>query len=622
MAESIGLRINDPKFWDTADLRHEVDRIFDICDSCRLCFKFCGSFPHLFQLIDGKTAARRHEYLEAHPEIVQAAGERRAEAEARGPREHVEGAEVGETFGDELPELAVHARELSDREVDQIVDLCFQCKLCHPNCPYTPPHDYALDFPRLMLRWKAHRTRREGTPWSLRLLRSPRLIGTVGSWMPGLTRFAMRSALSRWAMERALGVDRRKEMPAVHGETFPRWWRRRAKQSNASRSESVVLFSTCLVDFNQPGVGRAAVEVLEHNGVNVIWPDAQRCCGMPRLDGGDLDAAREVARRNVALLAPYAARGLRIVIPSPSCSLMMREEVPQLLDTPESRAVAAACQDLCDFLFQRGREGKIDKQFARRLGRVAYHVPCHIRAQQIGFRGRDVLRWVADSIDIVQECSGHDGTWSMLRENFEDSLRWGRKASRDDAHRHGGRLLARLHGLRPCRPPSAPGRRCARPAPGGRARLRVRLRRRVSRGALPPTRRRHVPSGLGSSRSLILDRLSAPEGDGSVSMTERVREILSWYAGNNPGVLSNLARMLNHGKLGGTGKMVILPVDQGFEHGPARSFAPNPDGYDPRYHFQLAVDAGCNAYAAPLGFLEAGAADFAGEIPLILKLNN
>src|SRR5690242_1179303 len=105
-------------------------------------------------------------------------------------------------------------------------------------------------------------------------------------------------------------------------------------------------------------------------------------------------------------------------------------------------------------------------------------------------------------------------------------------------------------------------------------------------------------------------------------MNDRVREILSWYDSENPGVRTNLARMLNHGRLAGTGKMVILPVDQGFEHGPARSFAPNPAGYDPRYHFQLAIDAGCNAYAAPLGFLEAGAAEFAGEIPLILKCNN
>jgi class I fructose-bisphosphate aldolase len=105
-------------------------------------------------------------------------------------------------------------------------------------------------------------------------------------------------------------------------------------------------------------------------------------------------------------------------------------------------------------------------------------------------------------------------------------------------------------------------------------------------------------------------------------MTDRVREILSWYKSDNPGTLNNLARLLNTGRLKGTGKMVILPVDQGFEHGPARSFAPNPSGYDPRYHFELAVESGCNAYAAPLGFIEAGAADFAGQIPTILKLNN
>jgi class I fructose-bisphosphate aldolase len=105
-------------------------------------------------------------------------------------------------------------------------------------------------------------------------------------------------------------------------------------------------------------------------------------------------------------------------------------------------------------------------------------------------------------------------------------------------------------------------------------------------------------------------------------MTKRVKEILSWYASENPGVLANLARMLNHGRLGGSGKLVILPVDQGFEHGPARSFAKNPPAYDPRYHFELAIEAGCNAYAAPLGFLEAGAAEFAGDVPLILKLNS
>jgi Fe-S oxidoreductase len=191
----------------------------------------------------------------------------------------------------------------------------------------------------------------------------------------------------------------------------------------------VVLFSTCLIDYNNPQAGRAAVEVLEHNGIEVQWPSPQRCCGMPRLDGGELEAAAESCRQNVKLLHPWVERGYAIVIPSPSCSLMMREEMPQLVDTPESRAVASACSDLCDYLFQLARVGQIDKRFARRLGRVKYHVPCHIRQQQIGFRGRDVLRWVSEAVEVVQECSGHDGTWSMLRANFAASLHWGRKAA-------------------------------------------------------------------------------------------------------------------------------------------------------------------------------------------------
>lgn len=440
MAQSIGLKIGEPKFWDPADLRAEVDRIFDICHSCRLCFKFCGSFPRLFDLIDQKTAARRTEYLAANPEIVKLADQRRAEAQARGPTQHQEGLEVGETFGDELPELSAHARDLSNREVDSVVDLCFQCKLCYPNCPYTPPHDWAVDFPRLLLRWKAHRVRRDGHPLRLRLLRSPRLIGGAASLAPTLARWGMTNRFSRWLMEKTVGVHRDKALPPVHGETFPRWWARRSTgvATPASGGEAspaadngtplrVVLFSTCVIDFHYPGVGRAAVQVLEHNGVEVVWPP-QRCCGMPNLDGGDVERAAAHARANLALLHPWVARGYRVVVPSPSCSLMLREEYPQLVDSPDCHAVAAATHDLCDYLFRIAREGHVKKDFKRRLGTIKYHVPCHIRAQQIGFRGRDVLRWVAAGVETVQECSGHDGTWSMLKENFQDSLRWGEKA--------------------------------------------------------------------------------------------------------------------------------------------------------------------------------------------------
>jgi len=181
MAEAIGLKVDDPRFWDPAHLRDEVDRIFDICWSCRLCFKFCGSFPTLFELIDQRTERMRAEYLAAHPEIVAAADAKRREAAAEpAPAAEPEG-EVGVTYGDELPTLYSHACDLTTAEVDRVVDLCFQCKLCYPNCPYTPPHDFALDFPRLLLRWKAQRTRREGVPLRARMLRDTATIGRLGA---------------------------------------------------------------------------------------------------------------------------------------------------------------------------------------------------------------------------------------------------------------------------------------------------------------------------------------------------------------------------------------------------------------------------------------------------------
>jgi glycerol-3-phosphate dehydrogenase subunit C len=444
MAESIGLRIQDPKFWDPSELRGEVDRIFDICDSCRLCFKFCGSFPRLFEAIDRRTESNRARHLAEHPELVEAADRRRAAVAASSPQPHEEGVEAAEAFGDELPELAASARDISNDEIDEVVDLCFQCKLCYPNCPYTPPHDYAVDFPRLLLRWKAQRARREGTPPALRVLRNPRLVGRLSSVAPRLARLGMSNRFARWGLEKVLGVHRRKRLPPIPRETFARWWRTRPATSAADGTGAadvsgatsagtvdlplrVVLFSTCLVDYHDPTAGQAAVRVLEHNGVEVAWPAGQRCCGMPRLDGGEVEAAASQVRDNVALLHPWVARGYAVVVPSPSCSLMMREEAAQLVDTAAAHEVASATYDLCDYLFRLSRAGRIKKEFARRLGPMKYHVPCHIRVQQIGYRGRDVLRWVSESVDLVQECSGHDGTWSMLRENFDDSLRWGRK---------------------------------------------------------------------------------------------------------------------------------------------------------------------------------------------------
>lgn len=437
MADALGLRVDDSRFWDAAHLRGEIDRVFDICWGCRLCFKFCGSFPTLFELIDRQTEALRSAYLAAHPEIVTAADAKRQAAAAAPAAEEPEG-EVGVTYGDELPELHGHAADLTPEQIDQVVDLCFQCKLCYPNCPYTPPHELAVDFPRLLLRWKAHRVRRDGVPLRTRLMRDTATIGRLGSLAPAVTNWAMRNRGNRIAMEHTLGIHRDKLMPTYHRETFPQWWRRHTPSVaaplplkegvTAPTPLKVALFSTCLVDFNDPEVGRAAVAVLEHNGVEVVWPDRQVCCGMPFLDGGDVEGAAALVRRNVDVLAQWVERGYAVAVPSPSCSLMMREEFPQLLATPPAARLAARAHDLNEYLYRIAREGRLKRDFRRRFASVQYHVPCHVRVQNIGIRGRDLLKLVADDVQTVQECSGHDGTWSMQREHFRDSLRWGEKA--------------------------------------------------------------------------------------------------------------------------------------------------------------------------------------------------
>ncbi len=438
MAESIGLRVDDPRFWDAEDARSEVDRIFDICAGCRLCFKFCGSFPRIFELLDEKTAAMRQAHLDEHPEIVEAAAKRRAEAADAPEVEHDPHLEVGVTYGDELPEIEAHAADLTAANIDEVVDLCFQCKLCYPNCPYTPPHEFALDFPRLLLRWKAQRVRRDGVPLQTRLMRDTESIGKAASLVPALANWTLDNGAARAAMEATVGIHRDKKMPSYHSETFPRWWS--AHQAKVEEPQplkdgveeatplKVVLFSTCLVDYNDPAVGRAAVQVLEHCGVEVVVPQGQACCGMPFLDGGDIDAAAVKIRKNVDLLHPYVERGYRIVIPSPSCSLMVREEFPQIVADERASAVAAASHDLDEYLYRIAREGRLKRDFKRRFGSVRYHVPCHIRVQNIGIRGRDLLKLIADEVTAVQECTGHDGTWSMQRDHFEDSLRWGKKA--------------------------------------------------------------------------------------------------------------------------------------------------------------------------------------------------
>jgi Fe-S oxidoreductase len=380
---------NEDKYWDEAALRKEIERTFDLCHGCRMCFKFCQSFPTLFDAVDAAD-------------------------------------------GD--------IRKLAPETTRKVIDECFQCKLCYTQCPYTEDegHEFRLDFPRLMLRANAQRRRREGVPLREKLLADPDRLGKVAGLTPGLANWANTFRPHRILMEKLLGVHRDKLLPRFESPSFPSWFERRqdGREETSTGTHPVVLFSTCFVNHNNPAVGRAAVEVLEHNDCKVSCPQLN-CCGMPALDGGDLEFAKKQAAANVRTLRPWVEKGYRIAVVNPTCSLMMRKEYPELLDDPadadlaeSARVVAGATRDLGEFLHELRKDGLFKEDFRSTPdGPVAYHAPCHLRMQSIGFRGRDLMRRIPRvKPKLVAECCGHDGTWAMKTEYFELSKKNGRKA--------------------------------------------------------------------------------------------------------------------------------------------------------------------------------------------------
>jgi Fe-S oxidoreductase len=234
-------------------------------------------------------------------------------------------------------------------------------------------------------------------------------------------------------MEIFLDIHRDRRLPPYERETFPAWFAGRRPRRGMGASgrvggaEKVALLSSCPVDYSYPSVGRAAVEVLEHNGVEVALP-AQHCCGMPSMSVGDLDGAIAKAQANIATLLPWVERGYRIVTPMPSCSLMLKKEYPFLVGTPESDRIASQTVDLFEYLMQQHGRGKLRTDFHRPAGRIAYHLPCHLRDQKLGYKSRDLLALIpGTTVEVMEWCSGHDGTWSMQTEFFPLSLKIGQR---------------------------------------------------------------------------------------------------------------------------------------------------------------------------------------------------
>jgi len=229
--------------------------------------------------------------------------------------------------------------------------------------------------------------------------------------------------------EKVTGISKDFNLPPFAPEPLRKWFSKRSPLANAGEVGEVALFSTCTVDYNLPAAGRAAVQVLEHNGYGVRFPEAQTCCGMPNLDGGDVDAARKQAEQNVATLLPFVEQGLPIVVPGPTCSYVIKHDYPELLpDRADVKAVSEATFDLMEFLRLRLKDKTLKLEFERGLGKVAYHVPCHLRAQKVGYPAWNVLRKVPDTeVTRVEQCSAVDGTWGMKAQFYELGRKYAQK---------------------------------------------------------------------------------------------------------------------------------------------------------------------------------------------------
>jgi Fe-S oxidoreductase len=364
------LGYGDPAWSDPASLERELRRVGEICHQCRRCLPLCPSFPKLFELVDATD--------------------------------------------DEIAGVSMAG-------FDRVNELCFHCRACFNLCPYTPPHDWDVDFPALMRRHQVARAKRDGVPLARRLTSRTDLLGKLASVAPALMNFANRNRASRVLMEKTIGIHRDWVQPTFHAETFSRWWKKRGAQGSGENG-SVVLFTTCSVEYNDPETGRAAVEVLERSGVRV---DVcyERCCGMPFTDTGDLDRARQNAERNIADLLPYVDAGARILAPGASCSLLLKTEYPKLVPSDDARRVAEATRDLMEHVYDLAKAKKLDRSFEKPLGKVAYQAPCHLRAQNLGFRARDLLRVAGAEVTVIDSCSGVDGTWGMQERFHDESMK-------------------------------------------------------------------------------------------------------------------------------------------------------------------------------------------------------
>ena len=408
--------IKNEKYWDNESLYSEMDRVYDICIGCRLCFNLCPSFPSLFNSIDD--AGKRKRDL--------------AEIEGRVEKEVKKDEYLDLPEGEHASEASIEVEfrgevtDLNESERWEVVDLCYQCKLCDPVCPYTPgkEHEFQLDFPKLMTRSQAIRTKKRGVKINDIFLSNTDFTGRVGSLFSPILNYFNSISIVRWMMQKMIGIHSERILPKFNGSTFKNWFDRHNTLIKKP-IDKVVIFGTCFTNAHDVELGKAAVKILEHNNIECVFPP-QQCCGAPYLSPGDFDGFQNQANPNIEELYDWVEKGYKIVVTGPpTCSLTLKKEYPDYIGLDQKvKTISENTFDISEYLVFLHKKETLKTDFKNSLGTINYHVSCHLKAQRMGFKGRDVLRLVPDTkINLVNQCSGMDGGWGMKSEFFDESIK-------------------------------------------------------------------------------------------------------------------------------------------------------------------------------------------------------
>ena len=368
----------NPDFYNEASLNAELERVFDICHGCRRCVSLCNSFPTLFDLVDESDTME------------------------------VDG--------------------VDKKDYVKVVDQCYLCDLCYlTKCPYVPPHEWNVDFPHLMLRAKAVKYKNGDIKKRDKILSGTDTVGKLAGIpvVSYLVNSVNNTTAGRNALEKSLGVHADAKIPTYHNKTARKRLSKQSLSVETKAENKVAMFITCYNNYNEPDIAEDLVKVFKHNNIAISVMEKENCCGMPKLELGDLESVEKLKNKNIPTMLKWIDAGWDIVAPVPSCVLMFKQELPLMFPDDENvQRVKEHIYDPFEYLYSRHKNGELNTEFSNNLGKVFYHASCHLRVQKIGLKTRDVLNLIPETeLEVLERCSGHDGTYAVKKEFHEISMK-------------------------------------------------------------------------------------------------------------------------------------------------------------------------------------------------------